>query len=337
MVKIASLPEPGLCYSVSFYRPGRASTTHDPFGINTTAADGPGREDAIEVDQIVLPAGGTELSALVAEPDAPRALVLALHGGGMTAEYFHGRAHPDLSLLALGRRLGFTVLAIDRPGYGHSRAALPDGQSLRDQTTTVFEALDVFAGTHATGDGVFVVAHSYGLKLALHLAAHPRGAGLLGLDGSGAVYRYRRDLAPGAADAGASTCPWGSPRELFWGDQSLYPPGTFDPGMRPVAPVPVSELREAARWTAVLPALAAEVRLPYQFTVAQHERWWQSTDPDLIEYRALFRAVPVMTIRRQASAGHNISLGWAARGYHLNALAFAEQCLLVRRQASVAT
>jgi pimeloyl-ACP methyl ester carboxylesterase len=292
-------------------------------------------EEPIEVDQIVLPVGGTELSALLAEPDTPRALVLALHGGGMTAEYFHGRAHPDLSLLALGRRLGFSVLAIDRPGYGRSRTAFPDGQSLHDQTTTVFEALDGFASRHATGDGVFIVAHSYGLKLALHLATHPRGAELLGLDGSGAVYRYQRDLPPSAAaadaDADASTNTPGSRRELFWGDESLYPPGTFDLGMRPIAPVPASEMRESARWTEMLPALAADVRLPYQLTVAQHERWWQSTDADLVEYRALFRTTPLMTIRRQAAAGHNISLGWAARAYHLNALAFAEQCLQARK------
>jgi pimeloyl-ACP methyl ester carboxylesterase len=250
----------------------------------------------------------------------------------MTAEYFHGRAHPDLSLLTLGRRLGFSVLALDRPGYGRSRAAFPDGQSLREQTTTVFEALSIYASTHATGGGVFVVAHSYGLKLALHLAADPRGAGLLGLDGSGAVYRYQPALAPEAAAAEVR-----SPRQLFWGAESLYPPGTFDPGMRPVAPVPAIELRESARWTAMLPALAAEVRLPYQFTVAQDERWWQATDTDLVEYRALFPAGPGMTIRRQPAAGHNISLGWAARAYHLNALAFAEQCLLARCQVSATT
>jgi pimeloyl-ACP methyl ester carboxylesterase len=309
---------------------------------SSRAAPGSHREDPIYVGQIVLQAGGTELSALLAEPDAgPRALVLALHGGGMTAEYFHGRAHPDLSLLTLGRRLGFSVLALDRPGYGRSRPALPDGQSLHGQTATVFDALDTFASAHATGEGVFVVAHSYGLKLALHLAAHARGAALLGLDGSGAVYRYQPDLAPseraGEADADAPPPTSRSPRELFWGAESLYPPGTFDPGMRPVAPVPTTEYRESARWAEMLPALAAQVRLPYQFTVAQYEQWWQATDADLIEYRALFPAVPLMTIRRQPAAGHNISLGWAARAYHLNALAFAEQCLLARRRASAAT
>ncbi len=273
----------------------------------------------IDVEQIVLRVGQVELSGLLAEPDAaPRALVLALHGGGLTAAYFHGAAHPDLSLLSLGRRLGFSVLALDRPGYGRSQSALPQGQLLRDQAETVLAALDDFAVTHSVGRGVFVVAHSYGLKLALHLAAHPRGEALLGLDGSGAAYRFQPELEHGTDRrvAGADSDPPArasrSQRELFWGAESLYPPGTFAPGMRPVASVPAMESLEGPRWPQLLPALAAKVRVPCQFTAA-----------------------PSMIIRRQPGAGHNISLGWAARAYHLNVLAFAEQCLLGRRQAAV--
>jgi len=286
----------------------------------------------------VLRAGSVELSGLLAEPETPpRALVLALHGGGMTAAYFHGRAHPDLSLLRLGHRLGFTVLALDRPGYGRSGAFLPRGQMLGEQADTVYGALDDFAARHATGAGVFVVGHSYGLKLALFLAAHPRGKELLGLDGSGSAYRYQPALDPGAAeteltaDGSVTSYASRSPRELFWGSESLYPPGTFTRGMRPIAAVPEIESDESARWPDLLPGVAAEVRVPFQFSVAEHEQWWQVTDADLAEYQALFTAAPHMVVRRQPAAGHNISLGWAARSYHLNALAFAEQCLLRRR------
>ena len=286
----------------------------------------------------MLRAGSVELSGLLAEPATPpRALVLALHGGGMTAGYFHGRAHPDLSLLRLGHRLGFTVLALDRPGYGRSSSFLPRGQVLSEQAGTVYGALDDFAARHATGAGVFVVGHSYGLKLGLFLAAHPRGKELLGLDGSGSAYRYQRALDPGAAeteltaDGSVASYASRSPRELFWGSESLYPPGTFTRGTRPITAVPEIESDESARWPDLLPGVAAEVRVPFQFSVAEHEQWWQVTDADLAEYQALFTAAPHLVVRRQPAAGHNISLGWAARSYHLNALAFAEQCLLRRR------
>ena len=286
----------------------------------------------------MLRASSVELSGLLAEPATPpRALILALHGGGMTAGYFHGRAHPDLSLLRLGDRLGFTVLALDRPGYGRSSSFLPRGQVLSEQAGTVYGALDDFAARHATGAGVFVVGHSYGLKLGLFLAAHPRGKELLGVDGSGAAYRYQPALDPGAAeteltaDGSVASYASRSPRELFWGSESLYPPGTFTRGMRPIAAVPEIESDESARWPDLLPGVAAEVRVPFQFSVAEHEQWWQVTDADLAEYQALFTAAPHLVVRRQPAAGHNISLGWAARSYHLNALAFAEQCLLRRR------
>ena len=286
----------------------------------------------------MLRASSVELSGLLAEPATPpRALVLALHGGGMTAGYFHGRAHPDLSLLRLGHRLGFTVLALDRPGYGRSGPFLPRGQLLSEQADTVYGALDDFAARHATGAGVFVVGHSYGLKLGLFLAAHPRGKELLGLDGSGSAYRYQPALDPGAAeteltaDGSVASYASRSPRELFWGSESLYPPGTFARGTRPIAAVPEIESDESARWPDLLPGVAAEVRVPFQFSVAEHEQWWQVTDADLAEYQALFTATPRLVVRRQPAAGHNISLGWAARSYHLNALAFAEQCLLRRR------
>ena len=286
----------------------------------------------------MLRSGSVELSGLLAEPETPsRALILALHGGGMTAAYFHGRAHPDLSLLHLGRDLGFTVLALDRPGYGRSSASLPRGQLLSDQADTVYGALDDFAARHATGAGVFVVGHSYGLKLGLFLAAHPRGKELLGLDGSGSAYRFQPALDPAAAeteltaDGSIGSYASRSPRELFWGSEPLYPPGTFARGMRPIAPVPEIESDESARWPDLVPGVAAEVRVPFQFSVAEHEQWWQVTDADLAEYQALFTATPHLVVRRQPAAGHNISLGWAARSYHLNALAFAEQCLLRRR------
>nr|BFE73882.1 hypothetical protein GCM10020092_071830 [Actinoplanes digitatis] len=37
---------------------------------------------------------------------------------------------------------------------------------------------------------------------------------------------------------------------------------------------------------------------------------------------------------RQPDAGHNISLGWAARSYHLRAFAFLEECLGRRAPAT---
>lgn len=272
------------------------------------------------VRRLGLTAGDVTLSALLAEPDqaAPRATVVALHGGGMNAGYFDGQAHPDLSLLTLGARLGYTVLAVDRPGYGQSAPLRPAGVTLTGQATLLSEAIRSFTLTHRTGAGVFFLAHSYGGKLALTAAAGGC-AGLLGLDISGCGSQY-------AADPACLRRAAASHRNLNWGPLRLYPPGTFRASAAVVAPLPATESAEAERWPQLYPAVAARVTVPVRFTFAEHEAWWRH---DEVALRALRGPVAARCVRvdRQPGAGHNISLGWAARSYHLRALAFLEECL----------
>jgi len=282
---------------------------------------------------VLLDAGGITLSGLLAEPpDEPRAVVVGLHGGGMDARYFHGQAHPSLSLLTLGAALGFTVLSLDRPGYGASAGLEPECQTLPRQAEWIFRALDAFATEHRTGAGYFVVGHSYGLKLAFHLAAHDPGEELLGIDGSGAGVRYHPETVKRVDGSGAgqkSKMPRRRAIELFWGPEHLYPPETFHRGMRPVADLPPGESLEAPTWPDVFPKIAPRVRIPVRYTVAEFEKWWE-TDDVLAEVTSLLSASPRVVVAVQHDAGHNISLGWAARAYHLHALAFAEECVLDR-------
>lgn len=263
------------------------------------------------------------LSALLAAPSTtvPRATVVALHGGGMTAGYFDGRAHPGQSLLTLGVRLGYTVLALDRPGYGASTSDLPHGQSLAEQSATVRAALAHYASRHDLGAGVFVLGHSYGGKLALTCAADGLPAPLLGLDVSGIGHRLAvpaHDL-PSAGGQGHWKHNWGALR--------LYPPDTFRHCPDIVAPMPERERAEVAAWPARFASVAARVEVPVRFTFAEHEKWWRHDEPTLTELPALLPRAPRVLVERQPQAGHNISLGWTAHTYHLRALAFLEECL----------
>ncbi|MFF9852789.1 alpha/beta hydrolase [Streptomyces litmocidini] len=278
---------------------------------------------AAEVRRIVLDADGIPLSGLLSAParTPPRAVVVALHGGGMNSGYFHGQAHPDLSLAVLGARLGYTVLALDRPGYGESAARLPEGQTLTEQASTLHSALREFTSRHASGAGVFLLAHSYGGKLALTAAAHEAGAGLLGLDISGCGHRYavEPDELPNTQRHGPWTRNWGALR--------LYPPNTFGSSGALVAPVPAQEQRDSRRWQEVFPDVASRVRVPVRLTFAEYESWWHHDEKTVADLVARFTAAPRVVVDRQPDAGHNISLGWAARSYHLRALAFLEDCL----------
>lgn len=293
----------------------------------------------VRVTEITLDGGGVGLSGLLAEPatTSPRAVILALHGGGLRAAYFHGTAQPRLSLLTLGAELGFTVLAIDRPGYGASAAQLPHGMSVAAQSRTLHAALESFSAGRDIGAGVFVVAHSYGGKVALRMAADDKDTALVGLDISGCGRSYAVDvaqhLAPRAAAddsaAPAARTTW----QLHWGPARLYPPGTFVAERLPLAPMPEAEVAEAEAWPEQFAGIAARVTVPVRFTFAEYERWWRHDRAAADALRAAFVAAPEPVVTGQRNAGHNISLGLAAPSYHMRAIAFAKDCLLEREQA----
>jgi len=274
------------------------------------------------VREITVDADGIPLSGLLSElpHTPPRAVVVAVHGGGMRAGYFHGRAHPDLSLLNLGPALGFTVLALDRPGYGRSATHLPAGQTQAEQSGTLHAALNGFARRNPVGAGFFLVAHSYGGKLALTAAADDIGDRFIGLDISGCGHRYAVDTEDLPHPHSLAT------RRLSWGPLHLYPPNTFAASRSLLSPIPEREWNEAAAWPSLFPGVARHVRVPVRLTFAEHEAWWRHDDEALAALTGMLSQARVI-VDRQPAAGHNISLGWAARSYHLRALAFLEECL----------
>ncbi|MFJ5230586.1 alpha/beta hydrolase [Kitasatospora sp. NPDC088391] len=286
------------------------------------------------VRRIALPGGELTLSALLAEPvGPPRATVLAVHGGGTSAGYFHGQAHPDLSLLTLGADLGYAVLAVDRPGYGDSAAAAPGGRSLAEQGGDLHAAMARYAREHAVGAGVFLLAHSFGGKLALTYAAEPAPADappLLGLDVSGLGRDYAVD--PDLLNTAPQKAHW----RRNWGALRYYPPNTFRDADAMVHPMPPRERAEAAQWPGRFAELAARVRVPVRLTFAEVELWWRHDDGELAELAAQFASAPAVSVHRQRDAGHNISLGWTARAYHLQALSFFEECLAGRAAGAAA-
>ncbi|MGW6242346.1 MULTISPECIES: alpha/beta hydrolase [unclassified Streptomyces] len=276
------------------------------------------------VRAVTLDAGGVPLSGLIAEPDGaaePRSVIVAIHGRGMCADYFNGLTDPADSLLRLGARLGHTVLALDRPGYGASAGPLPDGQPLGEQATTLNRALADFARDRPTGSGFFVVAHSDGGKVALHMAAQDAGSALIGLDVNGCGWRYAPEARhfPDTLGGGAS--------RLNWGPLHLYAPGTFRASRSLLRAVPAREAAQTATWPVQYPRLAGHITSPVRLTFAEHELWWELHDEALTAMTGLLTAAPLVAVERLSGAGHNISIGRAARTYHLRALAFLEECL----------
>ena len=107
---------------------------------------------------------GVPMSALVAEADQPKAVIVAIHGGGTTAVYFDCPGHPSFSLLRTGAAAGFTVVALDRPGYGSS-APYPEAMARPEQRVDLaYGAVDRILGQRPRGAGLFAMGHSGGCE-----------------------------------------------------------------------------------------------------------------------------------------------------------------------------
>jgi len=257
-------------------------------------------------------------------------VVVALHGGAVTSSYFDAPAHPRLSLLRTGAALGFTMIALDRPGYGASAAFADRMSTVADRVGLAYAAVGEFLTRRSRGVGVFLMAHSMGCVLALRMAADEQGADLLRLEIAGIGRRpHPKSAALMDAPLRQGRRPEHGPamREMIWTPDHLYPDGAA--AALGLSGSPGYEGDDVRGWTASFPALAARVRVPVRYCLGDHERVWLSGRAALTDIAALFSASRVVT-DEQAGGGHNLSLGLSAMAYHLKVLAFADECALAR-------
>lgn len=287
---------------------------------------------------VVAEVDGIPMSGRLARARAPRATLVALHGGSTSSAYFDCPGHPELSLLRIAARAGFTVLALDRPGFGSSGDHAADLADTQRRVDLMFAAIDRHLGARPRGAGVFLAAHSAGSYLALQMAADDRARHLLGLELAGfgidptpeadAVFhaaasdtpvRLRRDGAP----AGVS--------ELLWHPPHLYPADIVG-GARIGAYGPRYEAADLAdTWQeTAFPRLASRVRIPVRLTVGDQERVWRTAPADLAAVASRFTAAPRTVLNIQPNGGHNLSVGRAAASYHLKLLSFVEESAIAR-------
>jgi hypothetical protein len=189
-----------------------------------------------------------------------------------------------------------------------------------------YAAVDRILGERPRGAGLFLMAHSGGCELAMRMAADELGADLLGIELAGTGRHYHPAAREVLKAATRDHRPAGL-RELLWHPTDLYPPEVLS-GATVYPGAPAYEDLVVSNWARQdFPALAPTVRVPVQFSVAEHERVWQSDPPALAEIAAVFSAAPLFRINEQRAAGHNISLGHTAAAYHSTVLSFAEECV----------
>ncbi|EME16712.1 alpha/beta fold hydrolase [Rhodococcus triatomae] len=281
----------------------------------------------------VVDVDGIPMSALVAQVPRPRAVVVALHGGATNSAYFDCPGHPRYSLLRVAAALGYTAIALDRPGYGSSHPHAVEVAPAERRVDLAYGAIDRLLDGSDRGEGLFVLAHSVGCELGTRLAADERGHDLLGLELSGTGRRHQ-DRAHGILGSSERNAPPAGVRELLWTPERLYPRELLGGG--PIASAtPSYETRVVGDWPGTtFPDLAARVTVPVHFTAGEYEHVWRNDPEALQAVAALFTAAQRFECTTQPDGGHNLSLGHTAAAYHLSVLSFLEECIAGRRHGT---
>ncbi|MCX5044250.1 alpha/beta hydrolase [Aldersonia sp. NBC_00410] len=282
----------------------------------------------------VVDVDGIPSSGLLIEAANPRAVIIALHGGAASAAYFDCPGHPDLSMMRTAAALGFTVLALDRPGYRASKPHDEQFDTAESRVDFVHAARDAHLGDRPRGAGTFFWAHSVGCELALRCAIDDRDPSVLGIEIAGTGIEYSAEAAevlggPGRADSDRV-------RNLIWRPENLYPAALIGGGTIASASARY-EYTMIRNWSKTdFPAVAAQLRVPMHYTAAEHEHVWRTDTPALEAIRELFPAAPRVHIERQIGIGHQLSLGHMARAYHTRVLTFFEECLATQASNTAA-
>ncbi|HEY6762149.1 MAG TPA: alpha/beta fold hydrolase [Baekduia sp.] len=278
---------------------------------------------------VSLDAGGHHIGGIATElQGSDHPLIVALHGGSYTSNYFDVPGH---SLLDAATANGIDVVALDRPGYGSS-AALPAGEVSFARNAEILDvAIERLWSEHGQRyPGLVVVGHSIGAAITIHLAARRPRWPLLGVALSGI-----HDLAPDPVRSAWDAMPADQPvvfapqqrRMFFYGPDWTIEPDIVERAAGSTAPVPLAELLEVVgQWPQTAAALASQVHVPVQYVAFEFEQLW-TIDADTVEsFAGHFESAPLVACELMTGIGHVADHHRNGRAFQLRQLAFALDC-----------
>ncbi len=264
-------------------------------------------------------------------PDMP--LMVALHGGSYTCEYFDIPGH---SLLERAADLDIPVIALDRPNYAGS-SPLDAGDSIILANARVLgDVLGEIWAEHGAGtSGIVLVGHSIGAAVVTAIAAKPQTWPLLGMAISGClvhVPEQSRTAWESLPDIPMIDLPTPMKDQVMFG-----PPGSYDEDM-PASSYPSNTLVPKAEllditgtWITGRDAVCAQVPVPVHHRQGEFDHLWITDAAEIDEFKAGFAAAPSVDTRIQPGSGHCIDFHRAGAAFQLAQLSFALECGLTGR------
>ena len=261
-------------------------------------------------------------------------MLIALPGGTYTSEYFCIAGSPAGSFVDIATRNGFSVLRIDRPGYGSSDLLPEEQNTFVRQAELIDGAIsDMIAATSA--ESAVLVGHSIGGIVALEIAARQPNWPLVGVavSGMGAAIP-----AGGAAEqlgalplSGVVDLPVEEREPLWYGPASSISEDAVRSARSAFAPAPMVELKSAPKWAAQrLGEAATTITVPVHHTLAEFDSLWDTSPAARELFLAKFSPTLPVHSEIMPGVGHCIDHHLLGAAMHYKQLSFAHQCMLLR-------
>jgi pimeloyl-ACP methyl ester carboxylesterase len=293
----------------------------------------------MEMQELTRVVDGHTVSATLHISETPNSgnpLLVALHGGTYTSKYFCIAGSSNGSFVDIATRNGFSVLRIDRPGYGASDLLPEDENTFTRQA----ELLDgAISGMLDADDAAVLIGHSIGGIVALEIAARQPHWRLIGVavSGMGAAIP-----AGGAAEqlgalplSGVVDLPIGEREPLWYGPSSSVSADAVVAARSSFAPAPMIELKSAPQWAAARFAEAAlAITVPVHHTLAEFDSLWDTSPAARELFLAKFSPTLPVHSEFMPGVGHCIDHHLSGATMHYNHLAFAHQCTLEQLASS---
>jgi pimeloyl-ACP methyl ester carboxylesterase len=264
------------------------------------------------------PAGGIA-------PDAP--LIVAIHGGTYTSAYFDV---PGYSLLDAAEANGIPVLALDRPGHGHS-PSLPPPATIKTQAQYLTPVLQSLWERHGQGTrGIVLIGHSIGGAIAATIASAPENLPLLGLAISGvglrtpSGHKEQWDSLPNVEKVDLPT-----PLK----DQLMFgPAGSFAADMPAASHVANAQALRAelvdivSTWHLTVRDTLARITIPVHYRQAEIDHLWIVDDNEITDFARALKSARWVDAALVHGTGHCLDFHYIGKALQLQQLAFACQC-----------
>lgn len=271
---------------------------------------------------------GRFLPATATPTAAEYPLIVAIHGGSYTADYFDIE---EGSLMKRASALGLPVFAVQRPGYVDSLPLSQTDGSIHANAEILNDALTQLWERHGgQARGIFLIGHSIGGAIAIRMAALAKSWPLLGLSISGVGLREpdpilahwqslppsdRIEIAPQSKDA------------LMYGPSASFDVHVQRAAHRADHPMPRQELLDIAfEWSQLLSESAPSIDVPVHYRQPEFDKLWVVNEHEVQSFAQRFVNAPVIDARIMQGAGHCIDFHKLGAAFQLEQLAFALSC-----------